>query len=90
MNANAQVDAKKALAAVQLSEERCKGCSLCVVICPKGCLNLDRSRFNDKGFHPATFTFQGGKGACIACGLCYMVCPDYAIHTVKRVKDMEA
>lgn len=72
-------------ALVEIDGERCKGCELCVVVCPMGCLDLDRSLFNSSGFHPARFLNRGAKGSCTACGICYMVCPDYAVKAVKRL-----
>ena len=71
---------------VEVLEEKCKGCEVCVVVCPKGCLSLDRSMFNSKGFHPSRYTYHGARGDCTACGLCYMICPDYAVRTIKTRK----
>lgn len=75
-----------AKAVVEIIGEKCKGCEICVVICAQGCLELNQSVYNAKGFHPASFTYQGKRGACTGCGLCYMVCPDYAISAVKKLK----
>lgn len=73
-------------AVVEISGEKCKGCEICVVVCAQGCLDLNRSVYNEKGFHPASFAYQGTNGGCTACGLCYLVCPDYAISAVKTLK----
>jgi len=67
---------------VQILEERCKGCELCVVSCPQGNLKLS-TKLNHAGFHPAEFTYQGIKGHCTGCAICYWVCPDFAIHEVQ-------
>lgn len=69
-------------AVVEIDADRCKACELCVVICPHGCLRLNRSVYNANGFHPAVFSHQGPKGRCSACGLCYLVCPDYAVTKI--------
>ncbi len=59
---------------VAVSEERCKGCELCVGACPKGCLALDQSRVNVLGYHPVQLT---DASACTSCAICARVCPDY-------------
>ena len=61
-----------------VTEERCKGCELCVVACPKSLLSLDRSRVNLLGYHPIRLTYAA---ACTSCALCARVCPD-AVFTV--------
>jgi 2-oxoglutarate ferredoxin oxidoreductase subunit delta len=81
-----QIDEEMAKAIIELAKERCKGCEVCVVVCPQGSLELDQTVFNALGFHPVKFTYQGKKGNCTACGLCYMVCPDYAITTIEKLK----
>jgi NAD-dependent dihydropyrimidine dehydrogenase PreA subunit len=68
---------------VEIIEEQCKACEICVLICPKKCIKLNVDKFNANGFHPAIFRFKGEGGECNACGLCYFVCPDYAITKIK-------
>jgi 2-oxoglutarate ferredoxin oxidoreductase subunit delta len=70
---------------VIVDAEKCKGCSLCVVVCPQKSLALSPA-FNRNGFHPAVFHYHGEKGDCTACGLCYWVCPDNAIAEVRSLK----
>ena len=60
----------------------CKGCGLCVFICPKKIIFLDRSQTNHKGYNPATII---DMDQCIACGQCARICPDSVI-SVKRIK----
>ncbi len=66
---------------VVVEAERCKGCELCVVVCPPRNLRLTRA-FNRGGYHPVEFSFHGERGDCTGCGLCYWVCPDFAIAEV--------
>ena len=40
---------------VVVSPEHCKGCGLCVEVCPKEVLFL-RPEFNSQGYHPADYT----------------------------------
>ncbi|MGQ9887229.1 MAG: 4Fe-4S dicluster domain-containing protein [Aggregatilineales bacterium] len=54
--------------------DRCKGCGLCVAVCPQGVLALDQDRLNARGYHPAALVDP--NGACTGCALCALVCPD--------------
>lgn len=68
------------MAKVIFDEERCKGCGLCVEVCPKKIITISSKRINSKGYHPATVT-QMDK--CIGCAFCGMMCPDVAIKVEK-------
>jgi 2-oxoglutarate ferredoxin oxidoreductase subunit delta len=63
---------------LDIVEEHCKGCELCVAACPKGVLALDRGRVNVLGYHPITLT---DAPSCTSCAFCARVCPD-AVFTV--------
>lgn len=60
--------------------DRCKGCELCILACPKHILALDEKRLNRKGYHPASII---DEGACIACASCAKICPDSVITVEK-------
>lgn len=68
--------------AVEIDQERCKGCDLCVVACPCDVLNLQPKEVNNRGYH---FAYVDAWENCIGCGACAAVCPDGCI-TVYRVK----
>lgn len=57
--------------------DRCKGCELCVSVCPKNILKLDETNVNKKGYHPVTVT---DESECIACSSCALICPDGIIN----------
>ena len=38
---------------VSFRQDRCKGCGLCVSVCPKKIIAIDSAVLNDKGYHPA-------------------------------------
>ncbi len=61
-------------------EDRCKGCELCVSVCPKNILKIDEKNVNKKGYHPVTLT---DEGECIACASCAIICPDGIINVYK-------
>ena len=59
------------------NEELCKGCKLCIGICPKKAIqSLDK--VNKKGYEIVGVD----PDLCIGCGMCYKVCPDY-VFTVE-------
>lgn len=61
--------------------DKCKGCSICVSVCPKKILEIDGSRVNRKDYHPIHCT---DMDACIACGNCAVMCPDGVIEVYRE------
>lgn len=61
-------------------QDRCKGCELCVSVCPKHILILDSSTTNVKGYHPAACK---DEAQCIGCASCAKICPD-SIITIQK------
>ncbi|MCQ2507034.1 MAG: 4Fe-4S binding protein [Lachnospiraceae bacterium] len=68
------------MAKITFKENLCKGCGMCVNACPKNILELDKTRLNVKGYHPAVIKDQE---KCIGCTSCAIMCPDVVI-TVER------
>ncbi len=66
---------------VIFDEDICKGCGLCVSVCPTDIISLEESRVNRKGYHPAGVEEMD---KCIGCQNCAMICPDLVI-TVERL-----
>ena len=66
---------------VEVREEYCKSCGLCVAACPKKVLRISE-KINPRGHRPAE-QFQDG---CIACGICARTCPDVVL-TVYRTDE---
>jgi 2-oxoglutarate ferredoxin oxidoreductase subunit delta len=61
-----------------IAVDGCKGCGLCVSVCPKDVLELDERLVNPLGHHPVRLT---DAAACTSCALCARICPD-AVFTV--------
>jgi len=63
--------------------ERCKGCELCTIVCPKDLIHM-ADTFNAKGYRPAMLVDP--ETACTGCAICSVICPDAAITVYRRVK----
>ena len=72
---------KVKISPVRISPEKCKGCTLCVKFCPRGCIRMSEE-YNAMGYHYAEFV--EGEKSCTLCGNCALVCPDVAIEIVKE------
>lgn len=66
---------------LSIREERCKGCELCVSVCPKGVLAINKEKANPAGYFPATVVKQDD---CVGCQSCVRMCPDVAIRIEKE------
>lgn len=61
---------------VEVDHRRCKGCELCVDVCPQKVLHLSKE-IGPFGHYPAVF--DESERHCTACRLCVIVCPDVAM-----------
>lgn len=82
--AETEVQAQETFEPLDIAGERCKGCGLCVDVCPKHVLMLDESMSNDLGYHPVRLT---DPAACTSCALCARICPDavFAVYARPRL-----
>ena len=69
-----------------IENDRCKGCGLCVIVCPKHVLEIS-DKVNTKGYFPA---FQARPDDCIHCALCCTMCPDVAITITEIAEEKSA
>ena len=61
-------------------EDRCKGCRLCVEVCPVHILRPS-GRFNRQGYE-----IMEMSGQCTGFASCAVMCPDTAIRVFRSVK----
>ena len=66
-----------------IAADKCKGCALCVSVCPKKILKLSETKLNVRGVHPVELT---DEDACISCAFCATMCPDCVITVEKEDK----
>lgn len=60
---------------IEVNQEFCKACELCVANCPAEAIRLS-THFNNKGYQPA----EPVPEKCTGCGLCALMCPEGAIE----------
>ena len=68
---------------VVVNEEFCKGCALCVNVCPQHLLRTAK-HVSKTSYRPAELADPESK--CTGCGLCALVCPDAAIRVYRDKK----
>lgn len=66
---------------ITVDRKMCKGCGLCVSVCPRQVLQIDQEHVNLKGYYPAD---PARMEACIGCLSCARMCPEAAIRIEKE------
>ena len=66
-----------------IERDRCKGCGLCIDVCPRHCLELDETTVNALGHHPVELT---DSALCTSCAICARACPDVAFTIYARAR----
>ena len=64
---------------ITINRDKCKGCLLCVSVCPKGSIQQETT-LNKKGVKPVEFK-EGST--CAGCSMCAIICPDVCIEVFK-------
>jgi NAD-dependent dihydropyrimidine dehydrogenase PreA subunit len=59
----------------------CKGCGLCIAMCPDGLL-VRSENLNRRGYRAAEYIGHG----CTGCGICFHTCPEPAAIVVTRYR----
>lgn len=72
---------------VIIDGERCKGCQLCINICPQGVLRLSE-QLNSHGY--PTITLDEGDQHCTGCARCALICPDVVFSVYRTAHQRPA
>jgi len=67
------------MAKIKIQKDRCKGCLLCLVNCPKGLIVKDKD-LNVRGVEAVIFK---DCGECSGCTFCALVCPEVCIEVYR-------
>jgi 2-oxoglutarate ferredoxin oxidoreductase subunit delta len=75
---------KKIKGKIEIDRERCKGCQLCLEVCPSKVIGVDEA-LNKKGYYPARFkeNLEEDEKGCTGCVQCATVCPEVAIEVYR-------
>jgi len=65
---------------IKINTERCKGCGLCITVCPQKGIVLSKHP-NKHGYFPA----QANNHDCSGCAACAIICPDAVIEVSRDV-----
>ncbi|HDM67066.1 MAG TPA: 4Fe-4S dicluster domain-containing protein [Thermoplasmatales archaeon] len=65
---------------ILVDENLCKGCNICIYICPTRVLESS-NKLNKMGYIPP---FPAREDKCVRCRLCELICPDLAIRLVEE------
>ena len=57
-------------------KKNCIGCTMCVLICPEGCIAGTEKN-----------TYDADLAYCKGCGNCALICPKKDIEMVKEIKE---
>lgn len=60
---------------ITIDIERCKGCGLCVIVCPKKSIVISKNS-NKAGYFPA----ESSNSDCTGCAMCAIICPEAGIE----------
>ncbi len=66
---------------VEINADECKGCLLCVSVCPTQVL-ARTTNLNKQGYFSVGYTGSG----CTGCGFCFYTCPEPGAITIRRLE----
>ncbi len=68
---------------VEIDPKRCKGCAICVQVCPTNSLEIT-DQFNQSGyFYPSMVK----EPDCTGCGACVKLCPDFSVAVYEILEE---
>ena len=62
---------ENAVPRIEIVDEQCKGCELCVIECPPKVIHMTE-KINHLGYPIAAYDGDG----CTGCGVCFYACPE--------------
>lgn len=65
---------------IKINSDKCKGCALCIVSCPKELIK-EAKKLNKRGIRVVELSDPEGK--CTGCAMCAIICPDVCIEVYK-------
>lgn len=65
---------------INIDREKCKGCGLCIMHCPKKILVFSK-KTNKFG---TLYVEYIDESSCAGCGFCYLMCPEAAIEILEE------
>lgn len=68
------------MAVIRISVQRCKGCLLCISVCPHKALRQGE-RLNRRGDRPVEFDQEK---RCSGCCQCALICPESCIEVYEE------
>ncbi len=71
-----QASSRKTAPFIETNIDRCKGCELCINMCPRKCIDMG-DIINSNGYYTAVFSRPQD---CTGCAICAETCPDTAIE----------
>jgi 2-oxoglutarate ferredoxin oxidoreductase subunit delta len=71
---------RKKVKEILIDDQYCKGCNLCIEVCPQKVLSKGDSRSRAGYSLPRVSALEN----CAACFLCEMTCPDLALTVIEE------
>ena len=65
---------------IAIDTKLCKGCHICIEMCPQKVLAKSKEVDNRGFFLPVVIDLE----ACTVCRICELECPDFAIKVVEK------